>query len=118
MGQALPINGSLTLILQVLIIGEFQRWLSNTGNSYLFPIGTAANYRPALITFTNLTDGSLIGRFISGDPGDNGLAVMDDDFCVDEQFTEGYWSFTTANSLASNNYNLELTANGFSSYTY
>jgi hypothetical protein len=115
LGTSTANNGSLTHTSGT-IIGEFQRWLSNTGTSYLFPIGTAANYRPALITFTNLTAGSLIGRFISGDPGDNGLAVMDGTFCVDEQFTEGYWSFNTAN-LASNNYNLELTANVFTSYT-
>jgi hypothetical protein len=98
------------------IIGEFERWLNNT-TSYLFPLGTASFYRPVNITFANLTAGSLIGEFHSGDPGDAGLALMENGICIDKQFPEGYWSLTTANSLASNNYSLDLIANGFTNYT-
>ncbi|MBN1599240.1 MAG: DUF2341 domain-containing protein, partial [Bacteroidales bacterium] len=115
LGTSTSNNGTLTHGSGT-IIGEFERWLSNTSTPYLFPLGTADYHCPALITFNNLADGSLIGEFISGNPGDNGLAVMDDDFCVDEQFTEGYWSLTSANSLVSTNYDLELTADGFDDY--
>ena len=59
------------------VIGKFERWINATGSAILFPVGTAADYLPAPITFTNLTSGSLIGGFVSTEPGSNGLSLVD-----------------------------------------
>lgn len=98
------------------IIGKFKRWINATGTGIMFPIGTSSYYRPTLITFSNLTSGSLTVEFIGTNPGSNGLPLVDGAFSVANQFTEGYWDLTAANGLASTNYSLELTGNGFVSY--
>ncbi|WP_293891144.1 hypothetical protein, partial [Flavobacterium sp.] len=104
------------------IIGNFRRWFNSIGAKQ-FPfgtlagVGTAAANRNALVTFTNLTNGSLSGKFIASDPGDIGLSLTENSFVIGNQFTEGYWSLTAANSLASTNYALELNGSGFSSFT-
>ncbi len=50
------------------IVGNFQRWINSasTGLDFLFPVGTASNYRRAIIYFNSLTGGALTGSFISG----------------------------------------------------
>ncbi|MBA3971613.1 MAG: hypothetical protein H0X46_05620, partial [Bacteroidetes bacterium] len=59
------------------IIGKFQRWINATGTSILFPVGTISFYRPASLTFTNLTSGSLITEFKPSAPGNSGLPLVD-----------------------------------------
>ena len=98
------------------VIGIFERWISGTGTPFLFPIGTASWYRPANITFNSLTDGSLIAEFISAAPGNSGLPLTDGADDIHNAFLDGYWTLTRANSLASNDYDLDLTGNGFSSF--
>jgi bacillolysin len=99
------------------IIGNFKRWINATGTGILFPVGTSADNRKALVTCTNLTPGSLTAKFIATDPGSSGLPLNESPYVVGNQFTEGYWSLVAANSLASTNYALELTGTNFSSYT-
>ncbi|MFM9986444.1 MAG: MopE-related protein [Flavobacteriales bacterium] len=99
------------------VIGDFKRWINTTGTGILFPVGTATSHQRALVTFTNLTNGSLTARFNSTNPGSTGLPLAENAFSLENQFTEGYWSLTPADALGSTNYALELTANGFSSYT-
>ncbi|HXR80814.1 MAG TPA: hypothetical protein VN763_07850, partial [Saprospiraceae bacterium] len=103
------------------IIGKFTRWFNTTGPK-TFPLGTnsgsgtsTAN-RNVLITFTQLTGGSLTGNFIATNPGSTGLPLVENSYSLINQFTEGYWSLVAASSLASTNYNLELTGQGFISY--
>lgn len=99
------------------IIGKFRRWINATGTGISFPVGTASATNIALITFTNLTSGSLTVEFIASNPGSSGLPLSDGGFSVANQFTEGYWDLTAANALASTNFALELSGNGFTSYT-
>ncbi len=99
------------------IVGKFERWLTSTGGTArLFPVGTATSYRPATFTATTIVGGSLIAEFIASDPGSSGLSLSEGSATVVNQFTEGYWDFTAANSLTSTNYRMDLTATGFTSY--
>ncbi|MCK4993029.1 MAG: hypothetical protein KAS29_21170, partial [Bacteroidales bacterium] len=107
--------GSLSY-LSGTVVGQFEQWISSTG-SFLFPVGTATDYRPANVTFTSQVDGSVISEFISGDPGSTGLPLSETGISISDQYTEGYWSLTAANGFSSTNYNVQLTATNFSSYT-
>ena len=98
------------------ILGNFKRWIRATGTGILFPVGTAADNRKALVTFTNLTSGSLTGKFIASDPGSTGLPLNDNLYGITHQFTEGYWSLISADALVSTNYAIELTGTNFKSY--
>ncbi|MBI5218997.1 MAG: hypothetical protein HY958_08715, partial [Bacteroidia bacterium] len=98
------------------IFGKFERWLTSTGVEYLFPIGTNNDYRPLNITFTNLSPGSLAANFIVGEPGALGLPLIDGSVSITNQFSEGYWALDTAYGLATTDYNINLTANGFTSF--
>jgi len=101
------------------IIGQFERWINATGSYILFPVGTATIENFATIYFNNLTDGSLIVEFLTADPTDFGTTFPLDDAGTDvaDYFSDGYWDFTAANSLASTDYDLQLNGNNFSSYT-
>lgn len=103
------------------IVGEFERWIDNasTGTGYLFPVGTCSNYLPATPTFNMITGlgGTLIGKFIEADPTNNGLPLEDLPDSVFNTFAEGYWSLEEANGFNSTNYDLDLTGNGFTSFT-
>ncbi len=97
------------------VIGQIQRWAGSTGTDYLFPIGTASSYRPAIVNFTNLNGGALIAEFIAADPGSAGLPLVDVATTVTNQFTDGYWDFSVAGGLTTTDYNLELLAQDFTS---
>ncbi|MDD3875276.1 MAG: hypothetical protein PHT69_01500 [Bacteroidales bacterium] len=120
LGTSAPSEGTLNYTAGS-IIGCFKRWLTTTSGAKRYPIGTAvalgnstAN-RDALLTFTDLTSGSLTGCFTASNPGSNGLPLSDGVYNIGVNFTEGYWVFSAANSLASTNYDMELTGTGFSS---
>lgn len=98
------------------IIGNFNRWKNASAGSLLFPIGTSTYYRPALVTFTSVTGGTLAANFISSDPGSNGLPLSESGKTISSQFTEGFWDLTAANGLTSTNFAVDLTGNGFTSY--
>ncbi len=99
------------------IIGKFERWVNSTGTDILYPIGTAASENFATLNFAALTNGSLIGEFNPADPGSSGLPISESGYTVSNQFTDGYWDFTAANSMATTGFDIDLDANGFSSYT-
>jgi len=99
------------------IIGKFKRWINSAGVGVLYPVGTLDTANPALITPTDLTPGSLIGEFVESVPGNNGLPLADGADTVFNTYTEGYWNFTESDGLASTDYDLELTGNGFFSMT-
>jgi hypothetical protein len=104
------------------IVGSFKRWFNSTGAKQ-FPLGkslssgTATATHNALVTFNNLTNGSLTAKFIASDPSNAGLPLAENSFNITNQFIEGYWSLVSGDGLASNNYNLELSGINFSSYT-
>ena len=98
------------------IIGKFRRWLNTGGRFYLYPVGTSTNENFATFYPTNLTGGSLTVEFLSGDPGSSGLPLSDAGTTVTNQFTDGYWDFTAADALATTDFNIQLYANGFTSF--
>ncbi len=95
------------------VIGQLQRWLNATATDYEFPVGTSSNYNGFLLNFANLTSGTLTVQFVDSDPGATGLPLSENSLNITPQFTEGYWQIVAANSLASTDYDLELTAEGF-----
>ncbi|MCK4920553.1 MAG: hypothetical protein KAS71_05870, partial [Bacteroidales bacterium] len=102
------------------IIGKYEKWFDagSTGSGKVFPIGTVDFYRPATLTFNAITGGSLISEFIASDPLIRNLPITESNgYSVTDQYLEGYWDFTAANSFASTNYNLHLAATEFTTYT-
>lgn len=99
------------------IDGTLGRWLTTTGTTYLFPIGSSSSYQPVNINFTNLTSGLLKFSFITNAPGNLGLPIEDGVDTVRHTFTEGYWASFVSSGLASSSFNLNLDATGFTSYT-
>lgn len=99
------------------IIGKLERWIATAGVPALFPIGTATDYRPALVQCNTLTPGSVLAEFITSSPGQNGLPLTESTVTCYNTFRDGYWSLTATNGLITNNVNLELTGNGFTGFT-
>ncbi|MBL4705735.1 MAG: G8 domain-containing protein [Flavobacteriales bacterium] len=110
-----PGSGASLTYVGGSIIGYFERWHSTSiGTSYLFPVGTAANYNPVDITINTIAnDGSLIGRFVPSGPGNNGLSLVDGGTTIYNAFVDGYWELTTANLLSVSDFDLDATGNGF-----
>jgi trimeric autotransporter adhesin len=116
LGTDLTALGTLTYSGSSSIVGKFERWLNAVG-AYQFPIGVSSFGRPLLLNINSLTSGgSLIAEFSTGYPGNNGLPLTESSQTLYNTFRDGYWSLTTANSLSSSNYNLELTGNGFTGF--
>ena len=46
-------------------------------------------------------------------PGNNGLPIPDPPVEVDSAYVSGYWSMTSNNGFSSNNFSINLTAEGF-----
>ena len=112
-----PLSSSL-IYTTGIIVGRFERYINTTSINYFFPVGTTSQIQLLTINFVNLTAGSLLVQYISGDPGNSGLPLSDGDGSqVTNQFTTGYWSALAKNSLSSTNYNLDLNATGFGPYT-
>ncbi|MGB8491735.1 MAG: DUF2341 domain-containing protein, partial [Bacteroidales bacterium] len=100
------------------IIGRIRRAVNNPlSTNYLFPVGNAAYYTPAVMNFSALPSGSNItAEFISASPG--GFAsYADDNAYLNNIFTEGYWRFSSS-ALPAATYSLKLTCNGFTSYSF
>ncbi|MFQ5335088.1 MAG: hypothetical protein ACE5DN_03335, partial [Flavobacteriales bacterium] len=127
-GNIVTASGMLTLGTSILnpgslvhtsgtVVGKLERWLTNTATTYLFPVGTGADYRPANLFFNALTGGSLIIQFVETFPGNNGLPLLDNPDSLFNTFSEGYWDVQSPNTLASSDYNLDLTGNGFTSFS-
>ncbi len=103
---------SYTSLTGSRIIGKFERGI-NASSTYLFPVGTSANYNPVnLITNVVPTAGTVLSEFISGAPGDNGLPLPDGIVEVANAYTDGYWSLT-ANGFSSSDYSISIDGSGF-----
>ena len=99
------------------VVGAFERFISQTSQSYLFPVGSASRTQSFTVSFADLTSGSLLVEFNEGDPGNAGLPLIDGgSYTVTNQYTTGYWVALSGNSLVSSNYTLDLDATGFGPY--
>ena len=111
-----PVSSALNYTTGI-IIGRFERFINTTSVNYFFPVGTTLQIQSLTANFVNLTTGSLLVKYIAGDPGNSGLPLTDGDGSqITNQFTSGYWSALAKNSLASTNYNIDLNAAGFGPY--
>ncbi len=99
-----------------IILGRFRRWVTLTGFTYLFPVGSSGSYRPVQITFNHLDPDPLRIEFIPGDPGGGGLPLTEDGIDVTDQFIEGMWELNPGGSLSTGDYDIQLTASDFTSY--
>ncbi|KKL05156.1 hypothetical protein LCGC14_2608870, partial [marine sediment metagenome] len=99
------------------IIGKFKRWIIATSTDILFPVGTDTTENFSTINFTDLTSGSLTVEYNPSDPGSAGLPLNESLYIFRNQFTEGYWDITSANTLSSTDYNIELVADGFNDFS-
>jgi hypothetical protein len=100
------------------VIGYLERWITGTGN-YLFPVGTSSNLESATLNINSgIVPGSVICSFVSGNPGNGGLPLTESGVTISKQYPEGYWSLSAANSFAVADYNVALSANGFSTYYF
>ena len=119
--NTLTINNSAAASLNYssgIIIGKLERFINQTAQNYFFPVGIVGQIHSLNANFVNLTAGSLLVQYNSGDPGNSGLPLIDGDGSqVTNEFTSGYWSALAKNSLVSTNYNLNLNATGFGPYT-
>ncbi len=113
-----PASMNYTSVTGSRIIGKFERGI-NAAGTFLFPIGTAANYNPANVTINSLaSSGSVVSEFIGTDPGDSGLPLVESGIEVSDSYTDGYWSLTANNGFSSGNYNISLNGTGFSTPIY
>ena len=99
------------------IVGKFKRWLNATGVQYTFPLGITSDNRTAKITFNALTSGSITAEFVSTNPGNTGLPLSEASLSLANQYTEGYWDLVAGDGLVSSDYDVELTGDGFTSYS-
>lgn len=100
-----------------IVTGKVERWITQTGTPYIFPVGSTSDYRPARLTFTDLNQGTVVAQFIEGDPGSAGLPLSEGAVSIANQYTEGFWEMAARSGLSTNDYDLQLTATNFSSYT-
>ncbi|MRS04226.1 immunoglobulin domain-containing protein, partial [bacterium] len=99
------------------IVGSFERNIAQTGQDYLFPVGSATRTQSLTVNFGNLTSGSLLVSFVQGDPGDSGLPLSDGgSYTITDQYTTGYWVTQAKNSLSTSNFDIDLDATGFGPY--
>ncbi|MCJ7819937.1 MAG: DUF2341 domain-containing protein, partial [Bacteroidales bacterium] len=112
-------NGVVSSLTHVsgTVIGKLRRAVNTTlSTDYLFPVGTAAFYRPAVMNFSSLSAGTDITAEFIATPPAGFVAYADGVVSLDNTFTEGYWRFFSA-GLPAATYTLNLTGNGFISYT-
>jgi hypothetical protein len=84
-----------------------------------FPVGTSTQYRPVAVTFAANPGVVITARHVDTRPtGTNGLPITDGiDAGVDiARYPNFYWEIFANTSLGAAQYNLELTAAGFSDF--
>lgn len=98
------------------VTGEMRRWNnSGTGtSSRIFPIGSATNYQPITINFTDsqTTGGVISALFSDTDPGSTGLPLTDGGLLCEAVSPSGYWTVERL-SGAGGTYTADANANGF-----
>ncbi|HOK99548.1 MAG TPA: hypothetical protein PLD12_10450, partial [Bacteroidales bacterium] len=95
------------------VMGTLKRAVGIIGKDYNFPVGTATEYHPSLVSFSDLTAGDLAVQYLAADIGNSGLPLNDNGNDIYEQFAQGYWQLKSSAGLASTNYSISLDANGF-----
>ncbi len=97
-----------------MIVGKFKRWLTNTTGSRAFNIGNATGAKTATINFTAAptAGGSLTAEWVSGNPGTNGLPLVEGANNFAFVSANGYWQVTAGDGLAGGTYTATLNGVG------
>ena len=95
------------------IIGKLQRTIGVTGTDYLYPIGSSSNYNPMKFNSRNTVPGPITAHFNASDIGNIGPPLNDYDEQIYDRFTDGYWTLTSAASMSSSNFDVNLNTTGF-----
>ena len=116
LGVSTANNGTLSYTNGTIInTGTFTRWYKATaiaGNTGLFPVGTAANYRPIMVTSTsNPTTGGTISVSYTDATTNTGVSIADGASIVQIR-KDLNWAMSTA-TLAGGTYNLQTQGTGF-----
>ncbi len=99
------------------IVGAFERNIAQTGQNYLFPVGSVTRPQSFNAGFSDLVPGSLLVSYVEGNPGGAGLPLTDGgSYTITNQYTTGYWIAIAKNSLSTGNYSIDLDATGFGPY--
>lgn len=110
-----PLAASLNYISETKsrIRGRFERAIAEPA-AYLFPIGTAEFYNFVNLRINNIVaPGSVISRYISLDPGNNGLPIPDPPVEIFDSYPDGYWDLTANGGFSVSDFNISLSAEGF-----
>ncbi len=106
------------------VIGKFERWIVSSASptAYLFPVGTASDFRPAYPTFLEIqTEGKIAFEFIPENPGnDLDTDPIDDGVDIYNTFVDGYWDLTIDNNFGLHNnhkFDLDLFGTNFIAFT-
>lgn len=95
------------------IIGSFSRWFApSTVSNVLFPVGTASNYRPVLISFTSnpFSGGTITVSHTDGTDGSDLAAPFTDGGYSIERRSNMFWTITP--SFADGVYDVSADGNG------
>ena len=95
------------------IIGNFSRWFApSTVSNVLFPLGTASNYRPVLISFTSnpFSGGTITVSHTDGTDGSDLAAPFTDGGYAIERRSNMFWTITP--SFADGVYDVSADGNG------
>ncbi|MDH5610485.1 MAG: hypothetical protein OEY56_13485, partial [Cyclobacteriaceae bacterium] len=105
------------------IIGKFGQYIGATTTvQFLYPIGTSTYDRTSKLTFPSTGGGRGAGivysQFVESNPGKAGLPLTDV-VTLRNTFNEGYWDISASgfSKGASNTYQVELTGDGFISFS-
>ncbi len=97
------------------IVGNFERWIAaSTVSDVYFPVGTAAHYLPAIISYTVAPSpgGKLKVTGHDDDPLANNIENLSDGgYTIDRYSNKAWWQFT-ATTLAGGTYSLNLQGDG------
>ncbi len=116
-----PLEPGMLIHLSGTILGPVCRWFNNhtnTGQSGLFPVGTALSHNPVVIDFTTApVAGSITGRFIDShhlpDNYYGNLPFTAGDLFLNVLADYGFWQLDAANGLVPGIFTLALDASGF-----
>jgi len=116
-GLSVANNGTLNYTSGTIInTGSFIRWFKAAaiaGNTGLFPVGTAANYRPLIITSTtNPTGGGTITVSYT-DATTNTSVLFADGASFVTIRKDLHWAVSEANGLTGGTYSLQAQGTGF-----
>lgn len=117
LGLSVANNGTLSYANGTIInTGTFTRWYKAAaiaGTTGLFPVGTAANYRPFIVTSTaNPTTGGTISMTYTDATTNSAVAFLDGASLVGIR-KDLNWTLSTGNGLAGGTYSLQAQGTGF-----